>query len=446
MNKDQHVNFVNGFRASSPYIHAFRGRTFVISFGGETICDANFANLIHDIALLNSLGIRLVLVHGARPQIEERLQQRNIKAIYHDNIRITDHAALICVKDAVGTARVEIEALLSMGLANSPMAGAHIRVATGNWVTARPVGVRNGIDFMHTGEVRKIDHQAMQEQLSNNAIVLVSPLGYSPTGEVFNLSCQSVAASIASDLRASKLIYLAEFKAIKDNNRKAIRHMQLHEARELLSRRKKMDHDLQNTLNLAIEAGSHHVDRIHLVNHHINGALLLELFTRDGVGIMINADIYEGLRTATIDDIGGILELITPLEENGALVRRSREQLELQINHFTVIERDGMVIACAALIPFQNEAAGELACLVTHPEYQQYGRASRLLEHIEKRALSLSLKQLYVLTTRTAHWFREHGFSLKKSRDLPIKRRALYNYRRNSKVLLKNLVHRPRTD
>jgi len=435
----QHLDFVHWFRASSPYIHAFRGRTFVISLDGDAVIDANFSHIIHDIALLNSLGIRLVLVHGARPQIDKRLLQRSIEAVYHNNIRITDDHALVCVKEAVGIVRVEIEALLSMGLANSPMAGARLRVAAGNWVTARPVGVRDGIDFMHTGEIRKIDHQAINEQLNNNAIVLISPLGYSLSGEVFNLSHQSLAAAVASDLGASKLIYLAELKTIRDSNRKAIRHLQLHAAQELLSRRKKMDHDLQYTLNLSIEACGKGVDRIHLVNRHIDGALLLELFTRDGVGTMINADTYDGLRAATIDDIGGILELIEPLEANGALVRRSREQLELQINHFTVIERDGMITACAALIPFQNEAAGELACLVAHPEYQQSGRANRLLEHVEKQALDLGLKQLYVLTTRTAHWFREHGFSFCKSNDLPMQRRALYNYRRNSKVLFKNL-------
>jgi len=438
-NNVQHTDFVNWFRASSPYIHAFRGRTFVISLGGDAVIDDNFAHIIHDIALLNSLGIRLVLVHGARPQIEKRLFQRGIEAIYHENIRITDDHALACVKDAVGTVRVEIEALLSMGLANSPMAGARIRVAAGNWITARPVGVCDGIDFMHTGEIRKIDHQAIKEQLNNNAIVLISPLGYSPTGEVFNLSSQSVAAAVASELGASKLIYLAEFKTIRDNNRKTIHHLQLHAAQELLERRKKMDHGMQYTLGLAIEACNKGVDRVHLVNRHIDGALLLELFTRDGVGTMINADTYEGLRTAAIDDIGGILELIKPLEENGALVRRSREQLELQINHFIIIERDGMIIACAALIPFQNEAAGELACLVTHPEYQQSGRAKILLQYVEKQALDLGLNQLYVLTTRTAHWFRENGFSFSKSGDLPMKRRALYNYRRNSKVLFKNL-------
>ncbi len=435
----QCLDFVHWFRASSPYIHTFRGRTFVISLGGDAVMGPSFSHIIHDIALLNSLGIRLVLVHGARPQIDKRLQQRGIEAVYHNNIRITDDQALICVKEAVGTVRVEIEALLSMGLANSPMAGARIRVAAGNWITARPVGVRDGIDFMHTGEIRRIDHQAINEQLNNSAIVLISPLGYSPSGEVFNLSNQSLAAAVASDLGASKLIYLAEFKTIRDSNRKAIRHLQLHAAQELLSRRKKMDHDLRCTLNLAIEACGQGVDRVHLINRDIDGALLLELFTRDGVGTMINTDAYDGLRAATIDDIGGILELIKPLEENGALVRRSREQLELQINHFTVIERDGMITACAALIPFQIEAAGELTCLVTHPEYQQSGRGNRLLEHVEKQALDLGLKQLYVLTTRTAHWFREHGFSFCKSSDLPMQRRALYNYRRNSKVLFKNL-------
>ncbi|MCP5036139.1 MAG: amino-acid N-acetyltransferase, partial [Rhodobacteraceae bacterium] len=136
--------FVDWFRSSSPYIHAHRGKTFVVVFGGEAVADAAFTNLIHDIALLHGLGIRLVLVHGARPQIEERLRMRGAEMKYIKGLRVTDEAALICVKEAAGAVRVEIEALLSMGLANSPMAGARIQVTSGNFVTAQPIGIHDG--------------------------------------------------------------------------------------------------------------------------------------------------------------------------------------------------------------------------------------------------------------------------------------------------------------
>ena len=208
-------NFVYWFRAAAPYIHAFRGKTFVIAFGGEVLSDGQFTRLAHDLNLLNSLGVRLVLVHGVRPQVEEHLIQRQAEIRYADGLRVTDDAALACVKEAVGEVRVEIEALLSMGLPNSPMANADIRVASGNFVTARPLGVRNGVDLLHTGEVRKINAPAIRQRLEDDDIVLLSPLGYSPTGEIFNLSLEDVATQAAHSLNADKLIFLMETEGVQ---------------------------------------------------------------------------------------------------------------------------------------------------------------------------------------------------------------------------------------
>ncbi|MDX5332474.1 MAG: amino-acid N-acetyltransferase [Gammaproteobacteria bacterium] len=421
------------FRNAAPYIHAHRGRTFVLYFGGEALEGEGFASLIHDIALLHSLGIHLVLVHGARPQIERRLRLEGIEPRYAEGLRVTDEKALGAVKEAAGCVRVEIEARLSTSLVNTPMSGIRLRVASGNFVTARPIGVRNGVDFCHTGKVRRIDAEAIRAQLALDNLVLLSPLGYSPTGEAFNLSAEEVATETAIALKADKLIYLG----IAREKRPLPGQLGLSDAEQLLKRRKQLHPETRLHLENAINAAQQGVRRVHLVQQQRDGALLLELFTRDGDGTLVTADIYEGVRDARIDDVAGILELIRPLEEAGTLVRRSREQLELEIQRFVVVERDGMIIGCAALYPFEAEGVGELACLAIHPDYRRGGRGDVLLAYLEARARKIGLERLFVLTTETLHWFRERGFNPGSLDDLPVKRRELYNYQRNSKILYK---------
>lgn len=432
-------SFVDWFRGSSPYIHAHRGKTFVIVFGGEAVADEGFSNLIHDIALLHGLGIRLVLVHGARPQIEERLKTRGVEMQYINGLRVTDSAALNCVKEAAGAVRVEIEARLSMGLANSPMAGVRIRVASGNFVTAKPIGVRDGVDYCHTGEVRRVDWTAIEQRLDSGAIAIVSPIGYSPTGEIFNLSAADVAASVAIDLGAEKLIGLLEERGVVDGRNRLITNMVPREVDTLLGGRRRLPEELVQHLRAAVSACRSGVKRIHLIQRQLDGTLLKELFTRDGIGTLITAEPYEETRTASIDDVGGLLELLEPLEAKGVLVRRSRELLETEIGGFTLMERDGMAIACAALYPYPQESMAELACVVVHPDYRGSERGARLLAHMEQQARSRGIARLFLLTTQTAHWFRERGFEPGELKDLPMRKRELYNYRRNSKVFIKVL-------
>ena len=436
-NKD--IEFVHSFRNSSGYINAFRGRTFVIAFGGEMLTDEQFAPLVHDIALLNSLGIKLVLVHGARPQIESRLKERKLASEYSNDIRITDDNALICVKEASSSVRADIEALLSIGLTNSPVGSSRINVISGNFVTAQPYGVRDGIDYMHTGEVRKIESNAINQALENNSIVLLSPIGYSSTGEIFNLSVEDVATAAAIELNADKLIYLVDAKGITNKKKSLIRELTLDDAKKLLADNKKLDAPIQRCLSSAIKVCQNDIERTHVLNRHIEGALLLELFTRDGCGTLITSESFEDIRPATIDDLAGLIELISPLEDEDILVRRSREKLEMEIEHFTVVERDGMIIACAALYPFLQDKVAELACLAVHTDYQGTGRGDQLLKYIERQTKQLGIKQLFVLTTRTAHWFRERGYSVSDIKKLPIKRKSLYNYQRQSKMFAKDI-------
>ena len=439
MPKQDTPEFVRWFRNSSPYINAFRNRTFVVAFGGEMLADAQFANLVHDLVLLNSLGVRLVLVHGTRPQIEQCLQHHKADFEYVNGRRITDDVALSCVKQAAGNVRVDIEALLSMGLTNLPMAGARIRVVSGNFVTAQPLGIRQGVDYCHTGEVRRIDSQAIHQHLNEGALVLLSPVGYSPTGEIFNLTAHDVATATAIQLQADKLIHLVDGKGITDNRHRLLRELTLEQAEALLAGNHKLNEDAANSLASAISACRHDVPRTHIISRQVDGALLLELFSRDGCGSLVMQDQFEDTRQAPLNDIGGILELIAPMEKDDILVRRSRERLEMEIDHFTVVERDGMIVACAALYPFIDEKVSELACLAVHPEYRNQGRGDALLKYIERQSRQLGIQQLFVLTTRTAHWFRERGFKAGKLEKLPIKRRELYNYQRNSKVFIKDM-------
>ena len=431
--------YVDWFRQSSPYINSHRGKTFVLMLPGAALDHANFANIVHDITLLTSLGVRLVLVHGARPQIEARRQAAAIESTFHNNLRITDQATMKYVAEAAGATRTGIEAALSTGLPNSPMHGAYIRVISGNFVTAKPVGVLDGIDLQHTGQVRRIDSQAIHQALAGNAVVLLSPLGYSPTGEVFNLSYADVATQVAIALEADKLIAFNAGGGITDRQQRLVRELNPRQCGELLAANSG-DTDACQVLQACRQACEQGVTRAQIISYREDGALIRELFTRDGSGTMIYRDSYELVRRARIDDVGGIIELITPLEEQGVLVRRSRELLETEVDHFTVMEKDGMIVACAALYPYPEKATGELACVVTHRNYRNGGRAAKLLTHIERQARRLRLRALFTLTTQTAHWFLEQGFTAGEVDNLPDSRQSLYNYQRNSKIFVKPLV------
>ena len=430
-------HLVDWFRHSSPFIHAHRGRTFVVSVGGEALTEGTAAGLVHDLALLSGLGIRLVVVPGARPQIEERLNHQNATIRYVNGLRVTDAEALACVRDAVGSVRLELEALFSMGLANSPMAGLRLQVASGNFVTARPLGVRDGVDYLQTGEVRRIDTTAIRQRLDDGAVVLLSPLGVSPTGEQFNLYAEDVAVAAARGLQADKLLFLHEGEGLVDADRTPIGELTVEQARDWLEGRASMDSPVIAQLARAVAACRGGVPRVHLLPRALDGAILGELFSRDGVGTLVTPRAFERLRTAGVEDINGILALIAPLEADGTLVRRTRERLETEIGEFTVMEREGTVVACAALHPIPDTDAAEIACLVVHPDYRGGQRGRQLLRRLEEDARAAGRKRLFVLTTRTAHWFQEQGFAPAQVDALPASRQAFYNLGRGSRVLTK---------
>jgi len=392
--------FVKWFRAATPYIHQWGGATFVIAFGGEVLADGEFQQLTHDINVLVSLEVRVVLVHGTRPQIEEQMRQHGVAPRYVGNRRVTDAPALACVKEANGIVRVEMEALLSMELANSPMWGADIRVSSGNFVTAKPVGVVDGVDFGHTGEVRKIDAAGIRRRLDDHEVVLISPIGFSPTGDIFNCTLEDVATSTANALGADKLIFLTETAGALDVKGRLISELTVAQARELETANH-LPEDVRIYLPCAVKAVTSGVKRAHLISRHVDGALLIELFTHHGIGTMITPGSPDQVRQATPADMPGILQLLEPLEQQGILVRRERNQLERDLEHFFVLENEGNIIGCAAIYPYKEQATAELAALAVNPFYRDGGRGERLLEYAEGRARAAGLKSIFVLSTRT---------------------------------------------
>jgi len=430
--------FVKWFRSATPFIHEFGERTIVIAFGGEVLTDGEMMQLAHDINVLVSLEIRVVLVHGTRPQIEDQLRQHGVASRYAEGRRVTDTDALRCVKEANGIVRMEIEATLSTELANSPMAGADIRVASGNFITAKPFGVRNGIDFMHTGEVRKVDVEGITRRLDDDEVVLLSPIGFSPTGDIFNCTLEDVATSVAIAMKAEKLIFLTETMGATDAKSKLIGEITAQQAQDLLANSTQAE-DIRYYLPAAIRAVREGVKRAHLISRRIDGALLMELFTHHGIGTMVVLESPDKLRDATVEDVDGVMALIDPLAERGVLVARTRESIEQEIDRFIVLAHGEELIGCAAMNPYIGEKLVELACLAVNPFYRDGGRGERILAHVEKRAKDRNFKTLFVLSTQTTQWFVERGFAEADIHALPLERQALYNRERNSKIYTKTI-------
>ncbi|MBK9955936.1 MAG: amino-acid N-acetyltransferase [Rhodocyclaceae bacterium] len=434
-------------RQAAPYIHAFRGKTFVIAFGGEVLRSDAAQALIHDIALLDSMGIRLVLVHGARPQIDAEMTSRGQTPRFHNGLRVTDSEALECVKRAMGVTRIEIEAMLSQGLPNTPLAGGFLRVTGGNFITARPVGVFDGVDFQWTCAVRKVVAEEIQADLAQENVVLITPIGASPTGEIFNLAWEEVAEAVATAVRADKLIYLGAAAGLADK-KGLVDALTVDEAQALLDRKARQAPDIERVLPGAVRACRAGVGRVHFLDYRTDGAMLMEFFTREGIGTVLTSAPLATLRDATLDDVGGILALIAPLEADGTLVRRGRERLEMEIGRFSVLDLDGIIVGCAALYPISNAKGepktAELACLAVDAAYRRAGHGDQLRKHIEARAARLKIRRLFVLTTRTAHWFIERGFGEATVDALPAAKRDLYNLQRRSKVLARRCESQPR--
>ncbi len=440
--------FVPWFRSVAPYIHMHRGKTFVVGIAGEAIAAGKLQNLAQDLALIQSMGVKIVLVHGFRPQVNEQLAAKGHMPKYSHGIRITDEIALDCAQEAAGQLRYEIEAAFSQGLPNTPMAGSTVRVISGNFITARPVGIVDGVDFMHSGLVRKVDVLGITRTLEMGAMVLLSPFGFSPTGEAFNLTMEEVATSVATELQADKLIFLTETQGIRvqpnepaSDDNPIDTELPLAVAKQLLASAPSPTQptDLAFYLQHCVKACEEGVERSHILPFSVDGALLLEIYVHDGIGTMVVDEKLEELREATADDVGGILQLIEPFENDGTLVKRNRTEIERDVDHFTIIDHDGVIFACAALYPYPEAKTAEMAALTVSPQSQGQGDGEKILKRVEQRARAMGLNSIFVLSTRTMHWFLKRGFVQMDPDWLPEARKRKYNWDRKSQVLVKKL-------
>ncbi|CBJ29066.1 Amino-acid N-acetyltransferase [Ectocarpus siliculosus] len=458
-------SFVDLFRGCAPYIRAHLGAIMVIHMGGEVVEDPNFTSIMDDLGLLRLLGARLVIVTGARPQMSTLLQQAGIKEEFRDDLRVTSKEALKVIKAAAGFVRIEVESALSRGARGGAAGDFH--VAGGNFFSAQPVGVRDGVDYGCTGEVRKVEADRIRAQLNEGGVVHLTCIGYSGSGEVFNVNSVDLAAKCAASVGASKLIYIADGYLEDATTGEIINSMRLSEARSLLSRYEKkksnngeavaagsgagamaavdvekdsppaevemaggvaadkeaavgggsagdvhgVEQRLMRLTEKAVMALTQGVSRAHVVPP-TSGALLQELYTRDGAGLLISRDMI--------------------------LVPRTPEQLEADINEFFVITRDETVLGVAFFKRYGQDHA-EVGCLAIHRDYRKRGWGEAMLSYLERVALASSVKHLFVLSTVTMQWFVERGFRESQVSDLPPERRESYNWERMSKIYHKTL-------
>ncbi len=431
-------DLIEWLRAAAPYIHMHKNKTFILVFDESLLASPNFMGFIHDLNVLASIGIKIVLVHGSQTEIEKTLKKKKITPRFVNQHQIIDKETLSVAQELSGRLRLELEGKLSTALPNSPMAGSNIRVSSGNFIFATPLGVIDGIDTLYAGETRKVDETAIIDRLEKQEIVLLSSMGFSPTGEIFVLTKEDVATEAAIALKADKLIFLSELPNIRNKQNQPIRELYTNKAKTIL-KDGTLCYKNRLTLRSAIKACDSGVERVHVVDVKYDGGLITELFTHKGIGILITKNPIESVRKAIESDADSIFELIKPLQENQILVPRTEKDLAKVIEEFIVLEHDSVIVGCAALHPFHSDKIGELACLVVHPVYRNTGAGKILLKTIEKLGREKNLSEIFVLTTKSTHWFIQNGFINQPITKLPIRRQKVYNSARNSKTLSKKI-------
>ena len=443
--KNNQNNFVEQFREASKYINEFSMQTFVIAFSGDIIHDNQLENIVQDINLLQSLNIRIVVVYGIRPQINFLINDKNSNSLVR-NIRVTDQNILAKVIDINGRNKVTIESALSSKKLDLSSGVKDNKVTSGNFITARPLGVIDGVDMQFTGQIRRIDDVSIKNKLNDKEIVLISPLGFSPIGDVFNLSYEQTAAHVSSAIKADKLIYYMNHNGIFNIKGELISELTTEKTKNLIASVEKKSSPEKapnisiadfNILKSSMYAIKHNVPKVHLINRNIDGSIIEELFTEKGSGTIFTEYPLELIRQAEIKDIEKIHRLISPLGSKGILINRAKEHIERDIKNFHVIEHNHNLIGCTAL--YQYNLMGEIACFAIDSDYQNKGYGNKLLRFCEKYAKKIGLSKIFLFTTQSEHWFLEKNFILGDKNDMPVKRKKLYHPKRNAKYFTKKL-------
>eukprot|EP00127_Corallochytrium_limacisporum_P000746 Clim_evm32s25 gene=Clim_evmTU32s25 len=442
--------FLDFFRTSAPYIKAHQGSVVVVHLPGDLFVHPSLDSVMEDLALLRLIGVRLVLVAGSGYQTDKKLRSMGEAKHFAGGYPVVTQRMLQACMDAAGHTRFEIERKLMKGIKNSPI-NLDFNIVSGNFFTAQPIGVRDGVDLQYTGSMRRVHNDRIMERLLHGDVVVLTGLGYSVGGEIYKVPSEQVASATAASLKAQKLIFMASGQCWKNKETgNIIQAMYYPDAVKVLQwiksgEAKERDGqvippDFLRYMEQSVGALRRGVSRAHLINRNLDGAMLVELFTRDELpgNTMISVDMYDGMRPASTSDIPGILDLIQPMEAQGNLVPRDRQDLEQEIGNFVVCSRDGLIMACANLTMFDQDYA-EVGSVAVHPSYRKLGKGDSLLGYMERRALSQGAKHIFALSTTTMQWFMERGYRNVGIDDLPPTKRAKYNHKRNSKIYMKEL-------
>ena len=435
-------SFIQNFRLSAKYINLFNQNIFVIALSGYVFNEDQFVKIAQDINILHSLKIKVILVYGARPQVESILVKNKIPVRLLKNMRVTSSAALKHVIEVNGAIRNKIEATLST--IKSVSEG--MRLSSGNFLTAMPVGIIDGIDMESTGKIRGVDVEAIKNKLNHHEIVIVSPIGYSPIGQIFNLSYEQTAANIAVAINADKLIFYVDANGILNERGELIPELTSEKAHKLISHieekpspesAQNLSYDDFNILKSSVFAIKNKIKKVHLINRHIDGSLIEELFTEKGSGTILTEFALENFRKATEGDLKDIYRILFPLEKRKILIERDLTQIKGMINQFYVLEHDKKFVGCVSLNSFKESL--ELASFSIEPKYQRLGFGKKLLKLCELEAKKLKYDEIFILTTQSEHWFAENGFKEKSKELMPTFKKKTYQSERNSKYLTKKL-------
>jgi amino-acid N-acetyltransferase len=414
------------------YIPQFREKTFIIEVDGAIVTDENFGNILLDVAVLRSLNIRVVLVHGAAAQIKALGEERNVKPSNLDGTGVTDAETLQLALTAANRLTHEI----LEGLAANDL-----RAACPNALIAHPMGILQGVDQLFTGKVERVDTELLQTLLNQGITPVVPPLGFDGDGKTYRVNSDGVAVAVAEALKATKLIFITPQDGLVHNNQ-LIRQMLVAELQKLVQQNTSgFLPDVLSKAQHAVAACTAGVQRVHVINGRVDEGLLAEVFSNEGIGTLIYANEYQQIRAAKKKDIRAIQMLTKKAVESDELVKRTRLVIEKNLGDYYIFEIDKNPVACVALHVYPEQSKGELACLYVNPSHENQGIGRKLIQFIEAKSKEMNLNELITLSTQAFTYFQSKaGFAEGTPDDLPPARREKYDQSgRNSKVLVKKM-------